>query len=348
MGLAVVRREFAMMSRRSIALAVAALAILYGVLLLYPFEWQPPRFVENRAERTQEAVVFRGPGLAYTEAAPEWLDEAIRSDRISISLLVRSLQEPQHGPARIMTISEDTDARNVTLAQDGADLIIRVRRPGASPNGIPAFTLAGALTPNSWRHIEFTIRPGHITAALDGKRMVDEAIPPHALWSWDSRFRLALGNEFTGNRPWIGEIRQARVTVAGSAVDYAQPGRLVFPPEYLVLHGRWPNFVPGRRANLTDAVQNTVLFVPLGVLLTLWAGVGARGIVTTVMAAAGLSIGLELLQLGIVDRHSSATDVLFNTAGALAGYLLVVLARWRGWVRRERRLSRDAPRRADG
>ncbi|HEX6309646.1 MAG TPA: VanZ family protein [Longimicrobiales bacterium] len=69
---------------------------------------------------------------------------------------------------------------------------------------------------------------------------------------------------------------------------------------------------------LADAIANVLLFVPLGVTAAL---IFRGGI--PVVAGALLSMGVELAQLGIPGRFSSALDVLFNSVGAAAGLVIV-------------------------
>lgn len=66
---------------------------------------------------------------------------------------------------------------------------------------------------------------------------------------------------------------------------------------------------------LADAVANLLLFAPLGLGLAAW-GVRSRKVV---LLACLLSIGIELLQLGIPGRETALGDVIFNTLGAAAG-----------------------------
>ena len=72
-----------------------------------------------------------------------------------------------------------------------------------------------------------------------------------------------------------------------------------------------------------DAVQNLLLFIPVGVLLT-WL---LRGAARAVAAAAVLSLTIELLQLLVPGRDASVIDVVMNSAGAAIGAFLV------GWRR---------------
>jgi len=80
-----------------------------------------------------------------------------------------------------------------------------------------------------------------------------------------------------------------------------------------------------------DALLNVVLFVPLGVVL------GGSRHALLAAAALGLtaSLGIELTQIGIAGRDASVSDLLWNTAGAVAG-----VAVHRGVARRVHRRLR--------
>ncbi len=90
----------------------------------------------------------------------------------------------------------------------------------------------------------------------------------------------------------------------------------------LLRQADWELFVhQGRRASLTDIAGNILLFLPLGFLLYLWGRQrGIKGILL-VSGIVGflLSVSIEFLQLFLVARNSSVTDILNNTAGTLAG-----------------------------
>ena len=57
------------------------------------------------------------------------------SSQFAISFLVTTANQHQTGPARIVSISDDIFRRNLTIGQDGTDLIIRLRTPVTGDNG---------------------------------------------------------------------------------------------------------------------------------------------------------------------------------------------------------------------
>ena len=75
-----------------------------------------------------------------------------------------------------------------------------------------------------------------------------------------------------------------------------------------------------------DAVINLVGFVPLGLLLGLWARRTGRPSGWAAMAFVfATSLAIETLQIGIPKREPSFDDLIFNTLGGAAG---IGLARW--------------------
>jgi glycopeptide antibiotics resistance protein len=80
----------------------------------------------------------------------------------------------------------------------------------------------------------------------------------------------------------------------------------------------------GRRVSIPDVVQNVLLFVPFGI--TGFLAMSRRvprpfRIVLVSGAGALLSTSVEVMQLFTVDRTTSLTDLVTNTAGALIGAL---------------------------
>lgn len=86
---------------------------------------------------------------------------------------------------------------------------------------------------------------------------------------------------------------------------------------------------------------NIVLFVPLGVLLTLQFRRPAVGVIASIL----VSVGVELAQLVIPFRQATVRDVIANMIGAVIGAMVVWLIRhWliRHWLVSHRRASRVA------
>lgn len=72
-----------------------------------------------------------------------------------------------------------------------------------------------------------------------------------------------------------------------------------------------------------NALLNWACFIPFGVLIASLPGID-RPLLTAILAAALLSMAVELLQLFIPGRYCCVSDWVLNTAGAGTGALLVM------------------------
>jgi hypothetical protein len=88
----------------------------------------------------------------------------------------------------------------------------------------------------------------------------------------------------------------------------------------------------GAPRSVADALANVLLFMPFGAA----AAVRLRGW-WPVAAAAGLSLFIEVAQLGIAGRYTSPFDVVFNTLGGVAGLALVRGSKY--WLMPDRRVA---------
>jgi hypothetical protein len=303
-----------------ITLGVCILAA-YFAATLYPYDWTTSGPVRNSAGFGADGAFWiapPGPGIAHTPTGPGWVDAAIRR--------VRPASLDQDGPARILTLSKDPFFGNFTVGQAGHHLNVRVRSPWQTLNGFPGAQALNVFTTRDWVEIRLRVEPGQLRVAINGEPRVWMAFPEVLFEDWDQSYRLALGNELTLNRPWVGEIARAEVRVGETVVDYAKPGVLEIPA---TLPGVVPelDLVPFRGILLQDGLLNVIMFVPLGVLAGIWIGVRrGRGKWPAFAFAVGFvalfSSTLEVLQLGIPERFTSFDDVILNTLGGAFGVLL--------------------------
>lgn len=89
--------------------------------------------------------------------------------------------------------------------------------------------------------------------------------------------------------------------------------------------------VSGFRQGWIEAPANVLLFIPLGLLLTLLFRRPWIGLVVAVL----LSIGAEVVQMVLPGRLSSLRDIVANALGAALGAAIAWLV-----LRRRRRISR--------
>jgi hypothetical protein len=89
-------------------------------------------------------------------------------------------------------------------------------------------------------HVVYTRdREGTAVLYLDGRPVSTRDVAGD-LSNWEDGFRLALGNELTGDRPWRGELHRvalhARALRSSEIADFAQAGRDEAPAPALVVY----------------------------------------------------------------------------------------------------------------
>jgi VanZ like family len=321
--------RYAGRSRRTwLALATATALLAYAALLLWPYDWEPAGYVENQAESLPDGGIrFAGPGIARTPAPPEWVAAAMDAHELEVQLQVRPLASKQTGPARIMTMSLDHHHRDFTIGQEGTDLILRLRTPASDLNGKvdgdPVASIPNVFRFMRWVTIGLRIEPGQLELAVDGELAARRSLPADPLENWDPSYRLALGNELTHSRPWLGEIRRAVVRAGDSEVDYARSPALETPENFWLFRNA-PRLIPFQYWNPRDLILNVILFLPLGVLIGAWLGQRTgRGAWRAILLLATISAAFEMLQLFVPGRITSIDDVTANTLGGALGVLLL-------------------------
>lgn len=110
------------------------------------------------------------------------------------------------GPARIVTISRNSNERNFTLGQEGNQFDIRLRTTKTSTNGIPSLATRKGTVKTELMHVVYTFaRDGQAHVYINGKAIESQKIAGTTS-NWDNSFRLILGDELGGGRPWPGTL----------------------------------------------------------------------------------------------------------------------------------------------
>eukprot|EP00913_Durusdinium_trenchii_P010859 g10188.t1 len=164
------------------------------------------RIAESKSvRRVAGALELRGKTTVRSDKPATRLVSAIRkSGEITIEAWVRPAKLDQTGPARMVTISKNANERNVTLGQDRNRFETRLRTTKTSKNGIPATTSpAGSLSARLMHVVYSRNRAGQARIHIDGKQRAQRRVAGTTS-NWNGAFRLALGNELSGDRPWLG------------------------------------------------------------------------------------------------------------------------------------------------
>jgi VanZ like family len=311
--------------------ALAVLFAVYAFVSLEPFDWYLPTRLVNGATQIADGWAFPTPGIVLAASSPlPWLASAREAEALELSLEVRPGASQRGGRIHsqdiytILTISKNLDNSNLTIAQEGDDLVLRLRSEDTDSkgrrDGRPVARLKNVLFAGKWVAIDLGIRPGRLTIAVDGHQELEAPLPPSVLATWNPDYDLALGNEVTCNRPWLGEIRNPVITVPDGSTDYGEahqvdrPGVCSSPP---------PKLVPLVKLDPVDAALNFPMYLPLGCLLGLMVLRRSWGnFVALVLVVVSVSLTFELAQLFLASRAPSVDDVIFNTLGGALGIWL--------------------------
>ena len=306
--------------------ALTLLLTAYTVLALSPFQWRVPGIRANPVEIINGGGFrFFGPAVARTRQSPVWLNAVIDGAPLKIQMRVAPDRVDQRGPARILTISKNTSLRNLTIGQEGTDLILRLRTVKSSLNGLPPVKMENVFQAGVPVEISLFARPGLLRLEAGG-RQIERKLSSRPFGVWDPSYRLALADELTGDRPWVGVIHETVARVGSMTVDYLEPNALRIPQRLINFHKK-PVTRPFVDVGPVDGFVNFVGYLPLGLLLA-WILRPRQGatILYSILIALVVSGSLELAQVFLPVRTPSIGDWILNTTGAAVGSILYLLA----------------------
>lgn len=347
---------------------------------LWPYQLRSCISCANGASLAPGAgIIFATPGIVIDRGGGAMIYERVAAGG-SVTLLVygESHKADQSGPARMASLSTDTWHRNLTLGQDGADLVLRLRTPVTGPNGAKqVFVAPDAIRPGHMQLFAATYDGAAVRIFVDGLLKLQETVALGDFSNWDPSYPLVLGNEATGDRPWLGTLGD--VAIYARALSPEEIERL--SPERLRAGGERPAYHLGRRClnaghpdtrrarfgacerpevftnagiapvlgfgprQPSDYVTNLLFYALPGAALVLARLAGRRraALIGLFVLHPALS---EIAQSFVASRTSSLQDMLTAWAGLAVG--AVVAAAWlsRTPRRAPASLNKDRPRRS--
>ncbi|HEY8505057.1 MAG TPA: DUF1549 domain-containing protein, partial [Gemmataceae bacterium] len=179
-----------------------------GLQLLYRPGGAKGELLRDRSEVGEPLDLAAGarPPFASPGPAGKLIRAAKKSGELTIEAWITPASAGQKGPARIVTLSRDPSLRNFTLGQDGGRFDVRLRTTKTDPNGQPSLASPEGAAAARRTHVVFTFdRAGVWRLYVDGKRVAEKK-GGGDLSNWDDGFRLALGDELSGDRRWEGRF----------------------------------------------------------------------------------------------------------------------------------------------
>lgn len=192
-----------------------------GLLVLYDFRSDSGDVVKDRSgvgptvdlrienskavrRRAGELEIRSATRLRSEKPAGKIHDAVRNSGQMTVEAWVRPANTRQDGPARIVSLSKNTSERNFTLGQEGDKYDFRLRTTRTSNNGLPSLSTPGRRVRTELTHVAYTRgRDGRARIYLNGRQSAERDVAGD-MSNWDASMRLALANEHSGDRLWLG------------------------------------------------------------------------------------------------------------------------------------------------
>lgn len=167
------------------------------------------RIADAKAVRRKKgSLTIFGDTVIHSDRSAKKISKAVKqSGAITIEAWITPANRSQDGPARMVTLSRNSNERNFTLGQDGSRYQVRFRTRQTSNNGIPETASDSRVVQKKLQHVVYTReRSGRTKIYIDSKQVKQRYVgAPNS--NWNESYRLALGNELSGGRPWRGTYR---------------------------------------------------------------------------------------------------------------------------------------------
>ncbi|MDG2223387.1 MAG: DUF1592 domain-containing protein [Rubripirellula sp.] len=163
--------------------------------------------------RERGSIEILGEANIVSQTAATMITQAAkRSGELTIEAWIQPSQKDQSGPARIVTLSQDSSQRNFTLGQDGSKYDVRFRSKNSSTNGLPSLaSTGGTARAGRLTHVAYTrSRNGQARVYVDGKAS-GRVTQTGGLNNWNESFKLGIGDEISGGRVWQGTLHLVAV-----------------------------------------------------------------------------------------------------------------------------------------
>lgn len=184
-------------------------AMALALILLWPFDFT---FIDRknhvRWNDASPGIEFTGEGQVISDSMSRPLFERLVNGRgFSLEVWIHPANHHQVGPARIVSYSLNPNYRNFTLAQQGPDLVMRLRTEQTDLNGLePMLTVKDVFISPKPLHIVVSYDFQEQRVFVNGHLWTTRPVPGGNFNNWDPGHRLVLGNEASGDRPWLGKL----------------------------------------------------------------------------------------------------------------------------------------------
>jgi hypothetical protein len=159
----------------------------------------------DRVKWSRSGLSVYDSALIATPKSPRRLIDAVKKSKaFSLEAWVTPANTTQDGPARILTLSSGTGERNFTLGQERDRYDLRIRAARTDGNGMPSLAAPSGSASTELTHLVVTAdSSGRARLYVNGQQQASSNVGG-SFDKWSNDFRLAIANEATGDRPWLG------------------------------------------------------------------------------------------------------------------------------------------------
>ncbi len=162
--------------------------------------------LKNVVRKAGSLEIRRNTTIRSLKPARRIADAIRQSNECTLEVWLRTAKVDQKGPARVLTLSRGPSERDFTLGQDRSKIDVRFRTTKTSTNGIPSTSTPAKKLPPKLVHVVYTRdRNGRTRIYINGKKEAESRVAGSAA-NWNSSYHLALANELSNDRPWLGTI----------------------------------------------------------------------------------------------------------------------------------------------
>ena len=175
--------------------------LLLLVVLLQPFDFSLPFY--ERGIRVPNGITFTSRGEFFSSSSPNRLYHDLVSGKgmtLEVWATIKINDQIDEDPARIVSYSNGHGtARNFTLGQDGQKLFMVFR-------DTPDLIIRDLSASGKPQHLVLTHNFSEEQVFIDGQLSQRVLTPSGNFSTWDASYSLVIGNEVTGDRPWVGQL----------------------------------------------------------------------------------------------------------------------------------------------
>ncbi|MBI4664060.1 MAG: hypothetical protein HY735_35135, partial [Verrucomicrobia bacterium] len=163
-----------------------------------------------------QGLAVNAPNVIIASAGPatKVIDGVVASSELSVEVWATPADLTLTGPARFVTVSATTGLRNFTLGQEMDAFQFRFRTSATDANAGPVafYTTSPPVAQTQLTHIVYTRNvDGLARMYVNGVEVAQNTTVTGTTATWDPSYRLALANELTGDRGWVGEFRRVAI-----------------------------------------------------------------------------------------------------------------------------------------